>query len=370
MKTSFIDYSDASKELMKKVFGEELYNKLATTPLTGFDWDGIDLTTCHILATTFGIKDRFSKEKVSYHTEQGRTALDLLISSIFHYGFEQACNTTLADYESHAKSVMKMAEILKKNLDKALAELKQFKGEEGESIEAKMNRMMVNLIDARFLELVEKWARYDGERFDIGDIDVVVENMGTFVQTSESPKMLFGDDAPEGQMFGFSKTEKDISKTIYDVTLVKNNAACTKYDKRVLIAERYPDYYTEEKKKKRPANIYVFSVDEDYDEYKADDGQYTSHPTFERLKKDFEEGNYKPYHSLIYNFCGEYRLARYNDNSDRIACLSGIYMDLDWLEIEEEAKKLSNHIEIVPRLGNMTDVKRHELLKKDLEDKK
>ncbi len=227
-------------------------------------------------------------------------------------------------------------------------------------IHNKVNQMMIDIITPEFLEMVERWARYDGEDFSIGDADILVSNLGTFETSSSMPKMT----VVNGKL-KFDKTKKEIHKTYYDVTLIKNSATVSKYNKRILIAKRYADCYLGDGLEilmERPADIKVFAIDEDYDEHKADDSQYTSFPTLERLKKDFEAENYMPYHSLIYNFCGRYQLSRYNDNSDRIACYTGIAMDLESLMCVASDK--IKHIENIPRLKNVTDVERKDLIKK------
>lgn len=232
-------------------------------------------------------------------------------------------------------------------------------------LHSRLKEIMIELISGEFLESVEKWARYDGEEFWIGDMDVSVKNLGTFVEVKESPKLLFG--TKENPKFEVSKTETTTYETVYDVTLIKNNARCTDNDKIVVIAERYSDYFDKLEKEKRPCKLYIHSIDEDYNDHKADNSKYTKHPTFERLKEDFEKGNYKPYRSLLSEFCGQYSLSTYNDNSDRIFSLSAIAGDLNWLNFDEESKDRCNHIEVPSRNGNIYDTDRAELLRKNKE---
>ena len=85
----FQDYLNASKDLLKLLFGKELYDKLANTPLKAIDWKGLDITCPQILAVTHNIKENLGKKQLQYHIDKGHTLLDLYLQSIFHYGFQQ-----------------------------------------------------------------------------------------------------------------------------------------------------------------------------------------------------------------------------------------------------------------------------------------
>ncbi len=217
-------------------------------------------------------------------------------------------------------------------------------------------KLLTQIITPYFLESVERWARYTGERFDIGDADVYVENMGEFKQTTKIPDI----DWTDGKMT--NKGEKDYH-TFYDVTMIRNSSRCTDYNKIVIVAQRYPEYFTDKDKAERPAEIFIYAVFEDEYGIKPDNGQYTKFPSFERLKEDFESKKYCQYNSLIRNFCGRYTLATYNDCSDRIFSITAIASDLEWLNDDEDSEAIAKSISVPQRLDNITDVERGFLIK-------
>lgn len=94
MKYNYSDYMDSSKKLFTKLFGEKIIKKLENTPFNPIEWDGIDVNTTEITATTPNIKDRFTKSWGEYFTERDYTMFDLFLQSIFHYGYQQKCDNT------------------------------------------------------------------------------------------------------------------------------------------------------------------------------------------------------------------------------------------------------------------------------------
>lgn len=78
-----------SKKMFKLLFGEEMYERLNSIPLRSFSWDGIDVTSCEILATFPDIKERFNAKWIEYFKEHDVTLLDLYLQVLFHYGYQQ-----------------------------------------------------------------------------------------------------------------------------------------------------------------------------------------------------------------------------------------------------------------------------------------
>ena len=93
----FSDYNSAGHELAKQIFGKDVFKQLCTTSYEGFDWEGLDITTHHLLATCFNIKERFSPSNIPNHKKNGKTALDLFIQAIFHYGYQQCVSCEWKD---------------------------------------------------------------------------------------------------------------------------------------------------------------------------------------------------------------------------------------------------------------------------------
>ena len=114
MKHRFSEYMDASKDLFKLIFGEELFNQLNSHELTPFNWEGLDITECFdITATNPDIKDRFTDKWIEYYKELNYTPLDLFIQSIFHYGYNQKWE----DYQGKDKIILeKFEKIIKENM--------------------------------------------------------------------------------------------------------------------------------------------------------------------------------------------------------------------------------------------------------------
>ena len=84
----FSDYMDSSKDLMKKVFGYKLYNRIKNIKLVAFEWNGLDVTTSSIRATSPGIKERFTEDWVKYANKRDRGAMEIFLQSVFHYGYQ------------------------------------------------------------------------------------------------------------------------------------------------------------------------------------------------------------------------------------------------------------------------------------------
>lgn len=192
-----------------------------------------------------------------------------------------------------------------------------------------IDKILEDIITPRFLRLVEKWARYKGKQFSVGDIDVTIINKGTFRTTF---MMKDFEMIPKAEGEGFDLVFDDFESphyTDYDVTVIRNNCVCSDYNIRVLIAEILPEDYN------RMPKLFIYSIKE---------GKGTKiHPSFATLKKDFEAGTYQySYQSMLYNFCDIYKLSPFNHETDRIFNFTGIEGDLECIECEVEEDKLSN----------------------------
>jgi len=102
---NFSDYMNSSKDLMKQVFGFKLYNRIKNIKPVAFEWDGLDISTCSILATTPGIKERFEENWVKYFSERDYSALDLFLQSVFHYGYQYGMDEFVSEVREMSSSL-------------------------------------------------------------------------------------------------------------------------------------------------------------------------------------------------------------------------------------------------------------------------
>lgn len=213
-----------------------------------------------------------------------------------------------------------------------------------------IEKMLVNIITDEFLESVDKWSKYNGDKFSIGDSDIHIENKGIFKKTTIMPKIE-----------GIFEENEEVYE-YYDVTQICNSSRCSDYNKIIIISEKYPDFFTENDKLNRPSKLFIYAIFDNNSNIKPDDSKYTEYPSFERLKNDFESSNYTNYTSLIYNFCGRYSLSIYNSKCDRILSFTAITNDLICLDLDDFSKNIKID-DVVRRFGNMTDNDRKSYIK-------
>jgi len=190
------------------------------------------------------------------------------------------------------------------------------------------------LITPRFLQLVEKWARYDGEEFWIGDADIYVTNRGVFKTKTMLPDIKMVDGSIK-----VDNTHMRPFYTYYDVTQIKNTCVCSDYDTRILIAQRSLREYPESLI--FPNKLWIYCIHDGNGKNKY--GQHKM-PSFRTLKSNFQTGKYTQYNSLLHEFCHDYQLIPFNDYTDRIFNFTGIEGDLEALDCDPDARSRSKHI--------------------------
>jgi hypothetical protein len=198
------------------------------------------------------------------------------------------------------------------------------------------------LITPRFLELVEKWSRFDGiESLVSGDITVT--NMGTFQRTVQVADIDFSKDIMKqvGSMLGGNGKKKDEIE-IYDVTKISNDVVMTEYNSVIFIAKREKDNID---RISFPMPLFIYSICED------ETKETKRFPTFNTLKKDFESNKrHYYYNSLIEDSSYKgHSLLPYNDETDRIKNYSSIQGDIRSLESDEDALLATKHIKVPKR---------------------
>lgn len=202
-----------------------------------------------------------------------------------------------------------------------------------EQLDKKLNDFSRNIVTPNFLEWVDKWSRYKGET--LYGCHVSIEDKGTFTKVTESPKMIWGKGGLSD--FHFSETEKEKYKTIYDVSIVRSSSRCTDHNTIVIVSER-------NELKTKPRDLFIYSVAE-YNKKST-----RVQPLFRKLKKDIQTEAYKPYFSLLYNFCGVYSIRPYNDNTDRFFNYTAIFSDLE--ELNYEFPEIAKSIVVPKRKAN------------------
>ena len=217
------------------------------------------------------------------------------------------------------------------------------------SVDKAFKELSKALITPRFLELVEKWARFDGTVLESGDITVT--NMGVFERTVEVADIDFSKDIMKqvGEMLGGNKkgkTKKEIE--IYDVTKISNDCVMTEFSNIILIAKRDKDKKSSLDLKFRamfPEPLFIYAV---FEESSKETNEF---PSFKTLKKHFESKKIQyHYSSLIESSSfGDYILLSYNEYTDRIRNYSSIQGDIRSLESDEDALRATKHIKVPKR---------------------
>jgi hypothetical protein len=122
--TPFTDYVESAKKLFTKIFGEEVFEKVNGQEIIPFDWDGLDITTNEILATSPSIKERFTESYARYRNERDGDVFEEFIGCLFHYGYDQAMNTR---YKENKEFYQKLVDQWKNSYDSLSEENKKLK---------------------------------------------------------------------------------------------------------------------------------------------------------------------------------------------------------------------------------------------------
>ena len=162
-------------------------------------------------------------------------------------------------------------------------------------IDAIYRIMSKTFITNEFLQNCERWAKWKGHRFYVGDADQYMENLG----------------------FLTDKYGKE-----WHVTRMQDVVVCYDECDFIILCEKsneIDNYF--------PPSIKIFSIkglgkkSEVFDENVAGNEQYTRRPTFERFKKDFKDGSYTFYNSLIDDRRSfkEYSISPFHENSNPLS---------------------------------------------------
>lgn len=208
-------------------------------------------------------------------------------------------------------------------------------------------RMSKELITPKFLEQVERWARFDGKKtLSVGDTEIT--NMGTFERKEQRTVFEKNMTAKQYLSAAFSEdSKKEIVGEFYDVTMIHDGRSCSDIDTYVLIAKKH----TKEDKgfgvdyaSMYPCDLYIFGIVRDKKE------ETSQTPTFETLKKNFEKKSYTNYHSLIEKkHLDNYSLYSFNLKTDRLRNYSLVENNFRNFDFDDDAKKATKHIKVPKR---------------------
>jgi len=208
-----------------------------------------------------------------------------------------------------------------------------------------MDLVNEKLIVPEFLMNIERWARYKGEQFYIGDMDVRLTDLGTFTKIRKPISMGLGKENEEVADFINSFGKKGV---VYDVSMIEDMATMADNNTLIVMAE-VKDYEDE----LYPPILHAYSIDTSED---ADNSEYTKRPSLDRLKDDFESGKRTWSYTSLINCSGLMgcKLQGYSEYSDRLADCGLLSMDLELLTnlAEEKIGYDPMTIKVSPRKKN------------------
>ena len=102
-------YSDTAKQL-KKLF-RQLYTYKSKGKTDGIIYNGEDIKSSSILATSFNISKSFTPESFEYNKNQGRDSLDVFINKVFQLGYSVGYENCKDD---HSSQLMLAREVMEK----------------------------------------------------------------------------------------------------------------------------------------------------------------------------------------------------------------------------------------------------------------
>jgi hypothetical protein len=159
------------------------------------------------------------------------------------------------------------------------------------------------------VQRIEKWARYEGEKFYVGDQDTIIENLGVWKNNFQE----------------------------FNVTLLKDNCGGTLENRTVVImAEIKCNFYSDIVEKnpnmsymlEPEIKIFPICTDGEFDEE-----DFCDLPSVELLKKSFESGKYMHVQSLLHKVHrSNYILCKTNQWGDRVAEWSSLVFNLQSLQ--------------------------------------
>lgn len=84
----------------------------------GIVYNGPDIESSSILASSPGIKESFSKDMITYHNERGRDKVDVFIMNVFQLGYSVGYEKAYHDYSPFMGIVNSMLKANKEKLEK------------------------------------------------------------------------------------------------------------------------------------------------------------------------------------------------------------------------------------------------------------
>jgi hypothetical protein len=129
-------YGDTAKHLKKLLL--QLCTVKVKKKIEDVKYEGDDIESSSILATSFKISESFTEKQLDYDKERGRDALDVFINKVFQLGYSVGYEKSKENYRSQImlgrgtleKSILKRKELSPEVIDKVKEMWKNINNEE------------------------------------------------------------------------------------------------------------------------------------------------------------------------------------------------------------------------------------------------
>lgn len=205
-------------------------------------------------------------------------------------------------------------------------------------------------IDKELLTDIDKLTRYNGD--EIYDEKITITNIGTVRKKEFMAKIDIVTDKEGKFSINIDNEVKEPHFYYFDLTLLSDTSVCSDFNKFLLVSERVK-FQTEIKE---PRKLWVYCVTNGKGNKEI--------PSINNVKKAIRSGDYTPYQSLLYEFCGVYSLSKPTDKCDKMATLFTLIADIEMAKydhpelfsIDIEERLENNHKAKKKRNDQLTNI--------------
>jgi hypothetical protein len=115
------DFEDLTTALRKAI--DEAY-KLERTEVESLAWDGKEITTYHLLATTFGVEESLTQESLEYDQERGRDAMQVILGCAVRLGIEQGMRMLVKGFQERDHGSKARIDFIKEGINGGDSDIK------------------------------------------------------------------------------------------------------------------------------------------------------------------------------------------------------------------------------------------------------